>query len=241
MLRLAGAQCQRQDNPEDDAGCDDPERTRPPPHPTDDIRPACPIHRPRRPEIMMLPSRPKVFGIGLNKTGTSSLHDALTALGYTSLHHGGPETTAAIRRAVEEMKPVLHYLDPRFDAFSDTAISHYYHLADVQYPGSQFILTVRDLDDWLESRRRHVEKNRRRKAAGEYHHTFLEVDIEGWREEYRRHQGAVRSYFANRPNDLLIYDVTAGHGWQPLCEFLGQPVPDQPFPWENRYRPYIAS
>jgi Sulfotransferase domain len=38
---------------------------------------------------MVRDHRPKVFGIGLNKSGTSSLHEALTLLGYNSLHHGG--------------------------------------------------------------------------------------------------------------------------------------------------------
>jgi hypothetical protein len=183
----------------------------------------------------------KVFGIGLNKTGTSSLHEALKLLGYTSLHHGGPETTARIRRAIEERKPVLHYLDPRFDAFSDTAITRYYHLADVQYPGARFILTVRDIDGWLDSRRRHVEKNRRLKEVGRYQHSFLKVELGRWRAEYRRHYGAVQSYFANRPGDLLVLDIVGGDRWEPLCEFLGQPVPGAPFPVENRYRPLSAS
>jgi hypothetical protein len=189
----------------------------------------------------MRSDRPKVFGIGLNKTGTSSLHEALTLLGYNSFHHGGPETTALIRRAVEESKPVLHYLDPRWEAFSDTAITHYYHLADVQYPGSRFVLTVRDLDEWLESRRRHVEKNQQKKAAGLYHNNFLEVDIEGWSAEYRRHYGGVRSYFANRPGDLLVFDVVGGEGWEPLCEFLGDAVPEKPFPRKNEFRPFVGS
>jgi Sulfotransferase domain len=182
-------------------------------------------------------SRPKVFGIGLNKTGTSSLHEALTVLGYTSLHFAGPERAALIRRAVAERKPLLHYLDPRYDAFSDTPISNYFYLADVQYPGSKFILTVRDLNDWLDSRRRHVEKNQRRKAAGHYEGKFLSVNLEAWEAEYRYHDGAVRSYFADRPRDLLVLDVTEGPGWEPLCEFLGRPVPAEPFPWSNKFRP----
>ena len=33
-------------------------------------------------------TRAKVFGIGLNKTGTISLHHALEQLGYRSLHWG---------------------------------------------------------------------------------------------------------------------------------------------------------
>ena len=183
--------------------------------------------------------RPMVFGIGLNKTGTTSLHRALATLGYESLHYGGPETMARIRRAIGERKPLLHYLEPRFNAFSDTTITHYYHLADVQYPGSKFILTVRDLDGWLESRRRHVEKNQRLKEAGRYKDDFLDVDIERWAAEFERHYGAVRSYFANRPHDLLVYDVVGGDGWDELCGFLGHPIPDVPFPHRNRYRPYV--
>lgn len=33
------------------------------------------------------------------------------------------------------------------------------------------------------------------------------------------------------PERLLTYD--AAHGWQPLCEFLDVPVPDQSYPLTN--------
>jgi Sulfotransferase domain len=184
------------------------------------------------------PDRPRIFAIGLNKTGTSSLHQALEVLGYGGLHFAGPARAALIRRAIEERKPLLDYLDPDYDAFSDSPVTTYFWLADVQYPGSKFILTVRDLGEWLESRRRHVEKNQQRAADGAYEGKFLDVNLTAWEQEYRRHEGAVRSYFARRPDDLLVLDVTAGEAWKPLCRFLGTPVPDQPFPWENRYRPW---
>jgi Sulfotransferase domain len=35
----------------------------------------------------------KVFCIGMNKTGTSSLHQAFLALGLNSIHHGLPNCT----------------------------------------------------------------------------------------------------------------------------------------------------
>jgi hypothetical protein len=190
---------------------------------------------------MKSPHRPRIFGIGLNKTGTSSLHEALEILGYEALHFAGPERAALIRRAIEERKPLLHYLDPNYDAFSDTPVTAWFWLADAQYPGSKFILTVRDLDEWLDSRRRHVEKNRERAADGAYAGKFLKVNLEAWEREYRLHDGAVRSYFDGRPDDLLVLDVTSGDGWEPLCGFLGAPVPDLPFPWQNRYRPWGAT
>jgi hypothetical protein len=182
-----------------------------------------------------------VFGIGLNKTGTSSLDKALKILGYRSLHWGGPETRALVQRAIAEDKPLLHYLDPRIDAFSDVGtITNHFELADRQYPGSRFILTVRDIDAWVDSRRRHVEKNRERKASGAYHGTFLEIDVEAWAAQYRAHEARVRAHFVGRADDLLTLDITGGDGWGRLCAFLGHPVPDTPFPSENRYKPWSS-
>lgn len=183
----------------------------------------------------------KVFGIGLNKTGTSSLHRALELLGYRSLHFGGFETNDLILRAIDERKPMLSYLDPEPDAISDVVlVTYFFYLADAQYPGAKFILTLRDIDEWLDSRRRHVERNQQMKEAGEYEGWFLNVDIDLWVQEYRRHEAIVRTYFAHRPDDLLAFRP-AEDDWDPLCNFLGHPVPELPFPWENRDRSDVGS
>ena len=71
-------------------------------------------------------------------------------------------------------------------------------------------------------------------ASGQYEGAFLTVDLDTWAEEYRRHESVVRSYFEGRPQDLLAFRPADGD-WAPLCEFLGRPIPDVPFPWENRY------
>jgi hypothetical protein len=184
---------------------------------------------------------PRVFGIGLNKTGTTSLHEALLRLGYNALHWGGPAVRQRVLRALSDGRPLLTYLPADLDAFTDIEdLSHNFDLLDAQYPGSKFILTVRPLDDWLDSRRRHVENNQAKRAQGAYHGTFLEVDIDGWIAEYEAHHARVWQYFAGRPHQLLVVDVTANPAWGPLCEFLGQPEPAEPFPWANRYRPWAA-
>jgi hypothetical protein len=181
-------------------------------------------------------TEPKVFGIGLNKTGTSSLHRALELLGYDSLHWGGTEAHERILRAIDDRKPMLAYLDPEPDAITDViAVTYYFYLADLAYPGARFILTQRDMDEWLDSRRRHVERNQRAKESGDYDGAFLTVDLDTWAEEYRRQEAVVQTYFAGRPADLLAFRPADGE-WEPLCEFLGRPVPGLPFPWENRDR-----
>lgn len=177
--------------------------------------------------------RPRIFGIGLNKTGTISLHEALTTLGYRSLHWGGPEVRRVVEQALAEGRPLVDDF-PDHDAFSDIwCLSEHFALLDEQYPGSRFILTTRDLDAWLTSRERHVARNRQRRDEGTYTGTFLEVDREAWTAEYRSHHRAVAAYFAGR-DDLLVMDITRGDGYEVLCPFLGHEVRPEPFPARHR-------
>ena len=181
----------------------------------------------------------KIFGIGLNKTATVSFHEAMSILGFRSIHWGGPEFKAPIVRAKNASLPLLTDVSPEWEVFSDIQVlTNNFDLLDEQYPGSRFVLTTRPLDDWLDSRRRHVEKNRARAEHGTYSGDFLEIDVDDWTQEYLDHHERVRSHFAGRPDALLEIDITAGEGWAPLCTFLDVPVPDVPFPWENRYQPF---
>jgi hypothetical protein len=180
------------------------------------------------------PLRPRVFGIGLNKTATTTLAEALSILGYDVLHWGGTAAHDAVLAAFEAGEPLVSRLDPRHDAFFDIGVlSRRFALLDAQYPGSRFLLTVRPLDDWIDSRRRHVLTNQARKAAGDYDGTFLTVDEPKWRAEWELHLERVHGHFGARA-DLLELDVTADPTWGRLCRFLGRPEPAVPFPWLNR-------
>ena len=86
----------------------------------------------------------KVFCIGLNKTGTRSLHDALELLGLHGLHWGGPDPVAALQRGPEiraaverclrEGRPLLEDIDEA-DAYSDIlALSTNFDVLDQQCP-----------------------------------------------------------------------------------------------------------
>jgi Sulfotransferase domain len=187
------------------------------------------------------PERPRIFCIGLNKTGTSSFHEAMTILGFESLHFGGSDVHNRVLAAIEAGAPLLSNLDPRFDAFSDIGLlSRRFVMLDRQYPGSRFVFTVRPVEEWIDSRRRHVEHNIARKAAGDYDGTFLVVDEEKWRREWDWQQERVHGYFAGR-DDFLEIDFTHGSGWSPLCALLDVPEPSTPFPWANRDRRVGAS
>lgn len=175
----------------------------------------------------------KIFGIGLNKTGTTSLHGALERLGFRSLHWGGPEVRRIVERARDEGRPLVEDLAD-YDAFSDIwALSEAFALLDRQYPGSRFILTTRSLESWIDSRTRHVLRNREAKAANRYTGNFLEIEPDAWRQQYVEHHERVQDYFRGRDN-LLVMRITDGDGYEQLCPFLGVPHPGVPFSHLNR-------
>lgn len=175
----------------------------------------------------------KVFGIGLNKTGTISLHEALETLGFRSLHWGGPEVRVQVERALADGRPLVEDF-PQYDAFSDIwALSEHFDVLDRQYPGSRFVLTTRDVDSWVESRRRHVARNLARRAEGRYDGTFLTVDEPAWRAQFHEHHDRVATYFAGR-TDLLVLRIAEGEGYEKLCPFLGVEPPPTPFPFRHR-------
>ena len=91
-------------------------------------------------------SQSKVFGIGLSKTGTTSLARALEILGYNTRDYLG-----VTRYSPGDLTSIdLDEVNAN-DAFTDTPIPSFYRELDKMYPGSKFILTVRDMDGWLKS------------------------------------------------------------------------------------------
>ena len=187
--------------------------------------------RERKSPARSAPAFNKIFNIGLNKAGTKSLSVALNLLGFRTLHfrHRGVRLVDIVRRNHKAGKKLLHGIE-HYDAFSDMAGEYFFARLDREYPGSRFILTVRDTESWLDSRERHVEKNRN---DPEYRHVFLNVDRSGWRRHMNKVTDSVTAYFRDRPADLLIINIPAGEGWDKLCPFLGVARPVTDFPNET--------
>lgn len=119
---------------------------------------------------------------------------------------------------------------------------------DQRWPGSKFVLTIREEDDWLHSCRKHWAglSNFKYDESEEYRvfmdiRKFLEAAVYGchefneerFRRVYRRHVQNVTSYFAGRESDLLVLNIVAGDGYERLAHFLGVPAPKQPFPHDR--------
>ena len=106
-----------------------------------------------------------------------------------------------------------------------------YREVDRQYPGSKFILTVRELEAWLTSiwnNSNSLRELRSKLPAVPVLHRAIYgtaiFDRATFAATHRRHIASVQEYFRNRPHDLLVMDICGGDGWEQLCPFLGRPT-----------------
>lgn len=176
-----------------------------------------------------VPGLGKVFCVGLSRTGTASLCEALRILGFRSLHNPDPRPM---------FKGDFHpaYMD-QYDAFADISSAFFYRDFDREFPGSRFVLTVRDPAGWARSLRAYWARKRclpfsgrarmRRSVYGSVTYNGGLVDV------FRRWNQGVVEYFRDRPKDLLVMDICADEGWEKLCPFVGHAVPEDPFPHLN--------
>ena len=176
----------------------------------------------------------KIFGIGLSKTGTTSLANALQVLGYKTKDNMG-----VVKYATGDLSSVdLHLVDAN-DALTDTPIPSFYRELDVRYPGSKFILTVRESEGWLKSCKKQFTQRFAEVQSDAHKQLFIDLygtdvfDDERFASGYARFVDGAREYFKDRPGDLLIINITGDEGWEKLCPFLQRPVPDIPFPKAN--------
>jgi len=165
--------------------------------------------------------KPKIFGIGLAKTGTTSLNDAFAILSISSI--GCPASISSIKR---------------FDAATDGIVADQFEELDRVFPNSKFIYTIRDRESWLES---YIRYHGRKQSSLPGHSDMVQrlygttgIDRQTLMDAYDRHERHVQEYFRERPDDLLVFNVCGGQAdWETLCTFLGRPVPDAPFPASN--------
>jgi len=188
-------------------------------------------------------TEPKLFGIGLSKTGTTTLASALTLLGFNTLHWLNPLTGEVI--SDDDL-----FL---FDAFTDTPISARFESFYDQFPNSKFILTTRSFDGWVKSMSRHWRRHlgmsdfdaikAAMKEPRSFHYGIefrdinsrLYFDYGSYREAFDAYEQRVRRFFRNKPADrFLELNILGGEGWPKLCAFVGRDVPSVAFPWENR-------
>jgi hypothetical protein len=199
----------------------------------------------------------KVFGVGFSKTGTTSLEKSLAILGYETWrgHWQNPNSSYLLALYVhgdyDEIFRVVNY----YDAFADGpwgGADLYLELYK-RLPESRFILTIRDAESWYNSLERMITKfdSNLETALESFHengrygfvyfcrHIFNIETLAGNRQKiidyYNAYNENVADFFSRNNADLLVFDMSAGGGWDELCGFLNRPIPlSEPFPWANK-------
>src|SRR5262245_49667382 len=97
----------------------------------------------------------RILGVGLSKTGTTSLHRALCRLGFKSLHFDDQRLNDVIV-GTNDTPDFRRYDD--LDAVLDIPAACFFEELMHAYPDCKCILTVRDENQWWRSIESHFKR-----------------------------------------------------------------------------------
>lgn len=201
----------------------------------------------------------KIFCIGMNKTGTTSLKHAFIDLGFIIGNQKAAERLLPFYRNGDFQK-IVNYCHTG-QVFQDIPFSYpetFKHL-DQAFPGCKFILTVRDSpEQWYQSVIKFESK-----MFGKNGELPTKSDLKnakyiwkGWVWEcykavwptpeddiynqeilmnhYNAYNQSVVDYFKERPNQLIVINIAAKESYKRLMAFLDIKSRYTDFPWENK-------
>ncbi len=193
----------------------------------------------------------KVIGAGYGRTGTLSLKTALEELGFGPCYHmedvvKRPSRMLTWHKIVNGAAPDWDALFAGFEATVDWPACNYYQALMTAYPQAKVVLSVRDPERWYDSVYHTIYAVTQIKGAtriplvGEHIHFVNDLVWDGvFNGRFEDRAYAIQIFnehiekvkAAVPPEKLLVFNVQ--QGWEPLCEFLGMPVPERPFPHVN--------
>lgn len=204
----------------------------------------------------------EVIGASYGRTGTSSFQVAMEILGFGRCYHmkeafancsGAQWTKIADERNPTLVRDLMEQGNYRSTCDMPSSV---YWLEQLQiYPDAKVVLTLRDPEKWYKSWMDTIGTvhpdsescyfgNRVIMGMGLFQHfsmtpMFNKVITRDcfngdWSKQnliacYKAHIENVKKLCP--PDKLLLFDVK--DGWEPLCTFLGVPVPDLPYPHAN--------
>lgn len=190
-----------------------------------------------------------IIGLGVGRTGTYSLRMAINRLSYGPCHHMEEvlkQMDVQVPLWSETLKGNMNW-SAIYDGYKsavDWPTAAFYRALIKEYPSAKFILTERSPESWADSFGSTIYKLLAGRAqAPAKMHDWLEMvtevvtrtgfpqglDRDGLMKGFKAHNQAVKETIPEE--QLLVYQVK--EGWEPLCKFLDEPVPDEPFPRTN--------
>lgn len=207
---------------------------------------------------ILVRNKTKIFCIGNNKTGTTSIKKAFLDLGFI----------VGNQREAEKLMP--HYINGNYapiinycktaQVFQDLPFScpETYKYVDEAYPKSKFILTVRDsAEQWYNSliRFHSIKFGNGRVPTKQdlenavyvwkgfpwevFSHKYKTPEDDPYNKQilidyYNSYNEGAIKYFAERPEDFIVINVGEKESYEKLMAFLDLKSPYAHFPWENK-------
>jgi len=175
----------------------------------------------------------KIFGIGLNKTGTSTLGAAGEMLGLRTKTWDAALFKDTI---IDGRRDQLWRIISQFDLFNDFPYPLLFREIDQRFPRSKFILTRRaSAEKWIASLKAHAMRSNPSSQTNKivYGFMFPHGREPEFMEFYERHNENARRYFRGRPDDFLEICWESENDWARLAAFLGVAAPDVSLPHIN--------
>ncbi|MEX2482056.1 MAG: sulfotransferase family protein [Gammaproteobacteria bacterium] len=186
----------------------------------------------------------RVIGAGVGRTGTTSLKSALEILLDGRCYHmfevmprpaDIPVWQAASNGVMPDWSDFLH----EFEAAVDWPAAAFWTELAAAFPDALIVLSTRDPEAWWRSASQTIFPTIREAEPGPWRamvcdllaHRFTAQIDDGTAAiaAFEAHNAHVR---ATAPAGRLL-EWNAASGWDPLCEALGLPIPDRPFPHAN--------
>ena len=200
----------------------------------------------------------EVINAAYGRTGTHSFRKAMEILGYGKcyhmeevfIHHHGPDWV----KIANTRNPALigDMMDKGgYRATADLPASLFWQEQLKMYPDAKVVITTRDPLSWYNSWSNtiahlvpdseacsigaRVANGLRLPPMNNVTQLFRELTRHAYNDDWSK-QNMINCYLAHienvkklcPPKQLLLFN--AADGWEPLCTFLGVPIPDEPYP-----------
>ena len=194
----------------------------------------------------------RVIGSGFGRTGTKSMKEAIELLAMGPCHH--------MYEVVDDPDQLQHWqalaagepvdwtvFTDVFKSQVDWPGAHFWREMATEFPEAKVLHTVRPEENWWKSFSttigkllavyRSLDLPPHIRTILDFNHEIIAertfggqfLDRDSALAAYRRRTEEVQNSIS--PDRLLVFDVA--QGWEPLCDFLDVPVPNEPFPHHN--------
>lgn len=168
---------------------------------------------------------PRVVQIGFHKCGTRSLEQLFRGAGHPVVKYKlrrpfrrSRNAGLLMRRNLEAgrkifagMEDHLFYADLIYQTENDSfePIRHFREIMR-DYPDTILLLNVRNREDWIRSRLKHGHGEFAQRVMRQRKITTTDELAETWRREWDTHLAEVRAFMADRPDQLVEFDIDTG-------------------------------